>query len=514
MVRIRNLLFYTIVMLWFVESINAQSIRKDHREMTPSEKTVYRNAVVARKDFHMEEAAHHAKHFNFEIHTRNLPNGQRVNGTQFLSWHRLFLLEVEDRLKTSGGTNAFRISLPYWNWADENSNVTWDNSGFLDIPTLQNAGFLCDNDSDGQRTDGLPITPRVLITRNIAASFNITNSNINDMINGSGVTSFMPSFFQAVSQSSDFFSKRLEHWHNLGHNFVGGSMLSIESPADPVFYLHHNFVDKLWEDWEGKEDNIKSSFPTPANEINDWPNTNPNSTTDSRHLVVNLNRDNASFDRSFEVRYAFEKKLLLDGLNGNFNTSSTDGNTKTYCYVAWNGSYVEGTIYAGDVQRNSSDDIIADNKGGFVVDDAADFSAGSAIELLPGFDVLYGANFSAQIVDRPCGYSSNFGVRANDDGVDVESLKARNSTTSSTTMGKVYPNPFGDELNVAYEVGEDTPLSIQLVNALGQTVWQQNFGTQSKGAFQTTIPTNDLVKGLYTVLIKTNAGQKVFKAVH
>lgn len=32
--------------------------------------------------------------------------------------------------------------------------------------------------------------------------------------------------------------------------FVGGDMLDIATAAnDPVFYLHHAFVDFLWEQW-------------------------------------------------------------------------------------------------------------------------------------------------------------------------------------------------------------------------------------------------------------------------
>ena len=491
MVRIRNLLFYTVFMLWSIDSIDAQIIRKDHREMTPSEKNTYVQALTANVSFLQGEATHHSNHFNTEIHTT-----AGFNGTQFASWHRLFILEVEAKLRRSFITNADKITIPYWDWTAENdvSNISWDDNNFLDVNVLNNAGFGI---SRGNMTNGGSLA-------NVGSLSSLQNLN-----------SFMPTSPQNASSTSSFFSKRLEHWHNAGHTFIGGTMGTFTSPRDPIFYLHHNFVDKLWQDWEDKENSIKSSFPTPPAGINDWPGTSPNSITDSRRMKVNLTNDASNSDIFFEVRFASNKKLLLDGLNGDFKTSNTDafgGIGRPYCYVAWNGSSVEGTIYAGDVQRDGSDNVVADNKGGFIVDADADFSAGSAIELLPGFTVLNGATFTAQIVDRPCGFSSN-GFTSNDND-DVASLKASNSTAATNGMGKIYPNPFGDALNVAYEVDEDTPLSIQLVNALGQTIWQQNFGIQSKGAFQTTIPTTDLAKGLYTVLIKTNTGQKVFKAIH
>jgi tyrosinase len=36
---------------------------------------------------------------------------------------------------------------------------------------------------------------------------------------------------------------------------VVGSMVPITSPNDPVFFLHHGFVDKIWADWGALHDN-------------------------------------------------------------------------------------------------------------------------------------------------------------------------------------------------------------------------------------------------------------------
>lgn len=38
--------------------------------------------------------------------------------------------------------------------------------------------------------------------------------------------------------------------HNPGHMWVGGSMMAMSSPNDPVFWLHHCNIDRLWAEWQ------------------------------------------------------------------------------------------------------------------------------------------------------------------------------------------------------------------------------------------------------------------------
>ncbi|KAI1762568.1 Di-copper centre-containing protein [Hypoxylon sp. FL1150] len=39
--------------------------------------------------------------------------------------------------------------------------------------------------------------------------------------------------------------------HGAGHGGVAGTMINLYlSPGDPIFYLHHGFLDKLWWDWQ------------------------------------------------------------------------------------------------------------------------------------------------------------------------------------------------------------------------------------------------------------------------
>ncbi|MDQ4096663.1 MAG: tyrosinase family protein, partial [Actinomycetota bacterium] len=60
---------------------------------------------------------------------------------------------------------------------------------------------------------------------------------------------------------TDGFRNRLEGWtglgslHNRVHRWVGGSMSPASSPNDPVYFLHHCNVDRLWAQWQREHSN-------------------------------------------------------------------------------------------------------------------------------------------------------------------------------------------------------------------------------------------------------------------
>jgi tyrosinase len=59
------------------------------------------------------------------------------------------------------------------------------------------------------------------------------------------------------NRNSTGFRNNLEGWqqnpgpgmHNRVHVWVGGDMLPATSPNDPVFFLNHCNVDRIWEAW-------------------------------------------------------------------------------------------------------------------------------------------------------------------------------------------------------------------------------------------------------------------------
>lgn len=49
-----------------------------------------------------------------------------------------------------------------------------------------------------------------------------------------------------VKQLTEFSSP-----HGYGHNGIGGVMSDVwASPSDPIFWMHHAFIDRAWASWQ------------------------------------------------------------------------------------------------------------------------------------------------------------------------------------------------------------------------------------------------------------------------
>lgn len=155
-------------------------------------------------------------------------------GSYFLPWHRLFLLRLENAIRQTRPNFA----LPYWDWSIDAANAAlspvWGptyaggaNQGPAAIPngpfansvgTYPEAHTVLRNFSSGVSGAIPPIWPVPLLQQVI------------DTVNPWGR-----------------FSDAIEAAHDLPHVYIGGDMRNTGfAPNDPIFYLHHAFVDSLW----------------------------------------------------------------------------------------------------------------------------------------------------------------------------------------------------------------------------------------------------------------------------
>ncbi len=149
----------------------------------------------------------------------------------FLPWHRAYLLHFEQLCREASGDPSFTI--PYWDWTT---------SPRLPAPFWGSNNPLMDN------------------TRRIGASHSANSMFIGSQVlygaNNFGgilrITEFRTfASGEATRQRQSSTTGRLEATpHNHIHGFIGGNMSSMLSPLDPIFWLHHANVDRLWTEWE------------------------------------------------------------------------------------------------------------------------------------------------------------------------------------------------------------------------------------------------------------------------
>lgn len=142
-----------------------------------------------------------------DIHQTRCPHGIAY----FLGWHRGFCYYLEKRLRIVSGDSG--LVLPYWDYyANPNLPAEFTN------PSSSNPLYV----------------ERV-------------NTNVKPALSMDPFASYIINFQEG---KSDAFEPSVEYMpHNTLHNIIGGAMADMQSPIDPIFWLHHANVDRLWVAW-------------------------------------------------------------------------------------------------------------------------------------------------------------------------------------------------------------------------------------------------------------------------
>ena len=443
-----------------------QSIRKNFNEMTPSERTAYRNALANIQTVMQKLGCLHSYHFNGDNNVHG--------GEYFLPWHRWFQYEFERQLRNAGTANAQNLSVPYWDWRVSYSSAdAWTHSNFL-------GNFNTNWNLERGQTGALSVLH--------------TSSSIASIL---AITSFQS------------FTSNMEGMHGAAHGYVGGVMGGGYSPYDPVFFTHHGMIDKLWQEWE--DNRVSSSTPKtvyssgtstniPHNHASsntciegvDWSPFTVTNDIQTAHFNINHVTDarrqdyNADGTPDNETCYAYNRKLLLNGISGTFTSTGV----KNYCYVAWDpaSSVTRGVVHVGNVRRDANDNVIASTLGGFKIGDAArvEIHSVNSITFHPGFTTGNNAVLTASLVQNPCGFSSSFRTDAGEE-------MSHEDLNSELDEMQVYPNPnTTGVLNLTKAAA-----NFSMVNASGVEVLE--------GSNTQEIQVENLAKGLYLLHVDGKA---------
>ena len=170
-----------------------------------------------------------------------------IHGTRhrfFLPWHRLYILSLENLLRQID----CRITVPYWDWSL--SHTAWKEASIWNSK--------CGFGGDGSATSSCVTTgpfawPFWRVTPSTGSGCLRRN------FNGEVPDCVTAAFIQQIDLDSfDSWRVAIEvNLHNTIHCRIGQHMCTQDSSNDPIFFLHHGFIDKLWSDWQNKGSDYK-----------------------------------------------------------------------------------------------------------------------------------------------------------------------------------------------------------------------------------------------------------------
>ncbi|KAM9788476.1 tyrosinase-like [Neosynchiropus ocellatus] len=206
----------------------------------------------------------------------------------FLPWHRVYLLHWEREIRRLSGDPSF--SLPYWDWRDaEGCDVCTDE--LMGAPSPRNTsllspgsvfsswsvlcsqagdynrrGVLCDARPEGPLRRSPGDHDRNVVARLPTSAEAEFTLSLADYDTGAMDRSANRSFRNTLEGFGDprtgLGNSQRMGMHAAVHVFMNGTMSSVQGSAnDPVFLLHHAFVDSLYEQWLRRHRPSRSQYP-------------------------------------------------------------------------------------------------------------------------------------------------------------------------------------------------------------------------------------------------------------
>ncbi len=174
----------------------------------------------------------------------------------FLSWHRMYLFYFEqiiaDTIRQLGGTDWDKWALPYWNYSDDT------NASARRLPPEFREPMTPDNVPNPllvqARNSGCNTGRIIARSSQVDIITCLTDRDfVSDPIGGNPGFGGPTTGFNHDSSGSNVIGKLEGTPHGSMHMAVGGFMGAFNTAGlDPLFWLHHCNIDRLWTVWQGR----------------------------------------------------------------------------------------------------------------------------------------------------------------------------------------------------------------------------------------------------------------------
>ncbi|KAK9765592.1 hypothetical protein K7432_005953 [Basidiobolus ranarum] len=218
------------------------TVRKEIRQLSTQEWDDFVNAVKA---LHTGPPPTIYDKF-VDIHLQNVPVAHAIPG--FFPWHRMFVKAFEQQLQQINPN----VAVPYWDWpldsqAPEKS-VIWSTKHF---GSSGDASCV----SDGPFAGWIMNTPQPHCLRR--------KWNKGKQISALYPPELLSRILNEAKSYSEFRTAIEAAPHGLVHVNIGsdgGDLSTMWSPNDPIFWVHHAFVDKIWTDFQLLKPDVAGTY--------------------------------------------------------------------------------------------------------------------------------------------------------------------------------------------------------------------------------------------------------------
>jgi tyrosinase len=226
--------------------------------------TTYRNAV--QKMMALPPLDPRSWYRQAKIHNDSCAHGNWF----FLPWHREYLRRFEQIIREVSGDSSF--NLPFWDWNNNRQLPAsfWGTNNPLNPANLDFQPFAKADPQFAPFLKGLGNARGIPQTELVGNDIDFSLSRLRARVLQAST------FVELGSQEATSLPERgtqsfLENaLHGNVHGDIGGQMGAFFSPLDPIFWLHHANIDRLWTMWQRRNPKILPpnnwrTFMIPAN---------------------------------------------------------------------------------------------------------------------------------------------------------------------------------------------------------------------------------------------------------
>mmetsp|Transcript_24392 Transcript_24392/g.27292 ORF Transcript_24392/g.27292 Transcript_24392/m.27292 type:complete len:608 (-) Transcript_24392:236-2059(-) len=231
------------------------SFRRPWRDLSCQDQDDFLQAIIM-----VKESGSYDEFIDVHLTTAQFSHGP----AEFLPWHRWYIWNFEKLLQEATGRCIY---IPYWDWERD---AEWESESDIMHPATfgawgatSRAGCTVDGLTNYHApfrfSPGVDNGPDGCVTRDFLEGFSFSGeaqivamiTNYDQYADTTGNAIGNDQHNPAEVGTTNGFRTEFENGpHMLVHGIIAGHMGTNWSPSDPLFYLHHSNVDRIWTMWQ------------------------------------------------------------------------------------------------------------------------------------------------------------------------------------------------------------------------------------------------------------------------